>query len=249
MKKIILFTILSISIYATENKKSLELEFNKNNLENTSTKNQINELNQKINELNQDYEKQEKVNEKTFESISNQISAASLNLTIFGILFSVAAIGLGLYVTFIERKIVLIREENKSLLSETKLVKDEVVKINTQIQKDIYGLFLKIKREETVHILERLIKIPEDISNLSQQLLSRELEKEDYLILKEAYLKLKEKVSKNVFYNSKVDFTMFEVNRETKYFYFVNYKGEIQQNLILANKENSNKYQLRQKLW
>ena len=58
----------------------------------------------------------------------------------------------------------------------------------------------------------------------------------------------KEKVSKNVFYNSKVDFTMFEVNRETKYFYFVNYKGEIQQNLILANKENSNKYQLRQKL-
>lgn len=222
MKKIILFTILSISIYATENKKSLELEFNKNNLENTSTKNQINELNKKINELNQDYEKQEKVNEKTFESISNQISAASLNLTIFGILFSVAAIGLGLYVTFIERKIVLIREENKSLLSETKLVKDEVVKINTQIQKDIYGLFLKIKREETVHILERLIKIPEDISNLSQQLLSRELEKEDYLILREAYLKLKEKVSKKDDGDEEDDIDEF--NFDSKIDYLNSYK-------------------------
>lgn len=58
----------------------------------------------------------------------------------------------------------------------------------------------------------------------------------------------KEKVSKNVFYNSKVDFTMFELNRGTKYFHFVNFKGEIQQSIILANKENSNKYQLRQKL-
>lgn len=58
----------------------------------------------------------------------------------------------------------------------------------------------------------------------------------------------KEIVSKNVYYNSKVDFTMFELNRGTKYFYFVNYKGEINTNIILANKENSNRYQLRYKL-
>ena len=58
----------------------------------------------------------------------------------------------------------------------------------------------------------------------------------------------KEKVSKNVYHNSKVDFTMFELSRGTKYFYFINYKGEINTNVILANKEGSNNYQLRYKL-
>ncbi|TDE54441.1 hypothetical protein [Flavobacterium sp. GT3P67] len=221
MKKIILLTLLSISLYAIGNEDPVKLEFKKNELEANSNINQTNILESKIAELQKDYEKQEKINEKTLDSISNQISAASLNLTIFGILFSVAAIGLGLYVTFIERKIVLIREENKTLLSETKLVKDEVVKINNQIQKDIYGLFLKIKREETVHILERLLKIPEDISNLSQQLLSRELEKEDFLILKEAYLKLKEKNSK---INENSDEDDEEFNFDLKPDYINSYK-------------------------
>jgi hypothetical protein len=81
---------------------------------------------------------------------------------------------------------------------------------------------LKIKREETVHILERLIKIPEDISNLSQQLLSRELEKEDYLILKEAYLKLKEKVSKKDDGDEEDDIDEF--NFDSKIDYLNSYK-------------------------
>lgn len=56
-----------------------------------------------------------------------------------------------------------------------------------------------------------------------------------------------EKVSKDVYYNSKVNFTIFEQSRGVNYFYFVNYKGEINRNVILANKENSNRYQLRNK--
>ncbi|MGM8362265.1 hypothetical protein ACSV4D_10155 [Flavobacterium sp. ARAG 55.4] len=217
MKKILLFTFFTISIYASEIKGFEKQKLEKNDVEIISNTDKIKTLNEKIDELNKDYEKQEKINEKTLDSISNQISAASLNLTIFGILFSVAAIGLGLYVTHIERKIVLIREENKSLLSETKIVKDDVVKINTQIQKDIYGLFLKIKREETLHILERLSKIPEDISNLSQQLLSRELEKNDFIILKEAYLKLKEKISLNIEDENEDENNLFDFNQETEY--------------------------------
>lgn len=213
MKKILLFTFFTISIYSSEIKSFEKQKLEKNDVEIISNTDKIKTLNEKIDELNEDYEKQEKINEKTLDSISNQISAASFNLTIFGILFSVIAIGLGLYVTHIERKIVLIREENKSLLSETKIVKDDVVKINTQIQKDIYGLFLKIKREETLHILERLSKIPEDISNLSQQLLSRELEKNDFIILKEAYLRLKEKISLNI----EDENDIFDFNQETEY--------------------------------
>lgn len=217
MKNILLFTFFTISIYASEikgfNKENLE----KNNVENISNTHKTITLNEKIEELNKDYEKQEKINEKTFDSISNQITAASFNLTIFGFLFGVAAVGLGLYVTQIKRKIVLIREENKSLLSETKKFKEEVVKINTQIQNDIYGLFLKIKREETTHILQRLSKIPEDISNLSQQLLSRELEKSDFTILKDAYLKLKEKKPINLEDENDKDNEFYNYDEQTNY--------------------------------
>lgn len=223
MKLYILITLLSVSVFANENTNISNSKLNKYELENNILKNQILDLNEKLIDLNSDYEKQEKINEKTLDSISNQISAASFNLTIFGILFSVAAIGLGLYVTHIERKIVLIREENKTLLSESKLVKDEVVKINNQIQKDIYGLFLKIKREETLHILDRLLKIPEDISNLSQELLSRELEKEDFTILKDAYLKMKNKVVKKEIDDEDND-NDFNLDFDSKTSYLNSYK-------------------------
>lgn len=52
------------------------------------------------------------------------------------------------------------------------------------------GLFLKIKREETVHILNRLTNVPRDICNVSRSLLSRKLINDDFVMLKKAYLKL-----------------------------------------------------------
>jgi hypothetical protein len=177
MKKIV-FIILLLPIYLAAQEKTDNLNKKIDSLEN------------QIVELKSKYEYQDKLNEQTITSISNQISAASYNLTIFGILFTISALALGVYVTVIEKKIGKIKDENKSLLSQSLAVKEEVVSINNLIQKDIYGLFLKIKREETIHILKRLSQIPEDISNFSKVLLSRELEKEDYLILREAYLRL-----------------------------------------------------------
>ncbi len=177
MRKIV-FIILLFPIYLAAQEKTDSLNKKINSLEN------------QIVELKSRYEYQDKINEQTITSISNQISAASYNLTIFGILFTISALALGVYVTVIEKKIGKIRDENKTLLSQSLAVKEEVVSINNLIQKDIYGLFLKIKREETIHILKRLSQIPEDISNFSKVLLSRELEKEDYVILRDAYLRL-----------------------------------------------------------
>lgn len=154
-------------------------------------------LKNSINEIREKYDYQVRINEQTLNSISNQISATSYNLSIFAFLFGLLAIGLGVYVTWVERKIIKLRDENESLLKQTKQTKNEVVAINELIQKDIFGLFIKIKREETTYILNRLVNIPEDISNLSQELLSRELEQEDYNQLKKAYLKLKSKPPKN----------------------------------------------------
>jgi hypothetical protein len=188
MKKILL-AILFIPILVFSQKKNDSILIEQNQLK-------IEQLNESFDELQEKYEYQIRINDQTLNSISNQISATTYNLSIFALLFGVLAIGLGVYVTWVERKIIKLRDENEALLKQTKQTKSEVVAINELIQKDIYGLFLKIKREETTHILNRLVKIPEDISNLSQELLSRELKQEDFTLLKKAYLKLKSKPKK-----------------------------------------------------
>lgn len=137
---------------------------------------------------NQDF--LQKINEESISCISNQLNSASYNLTLFGIIFGIIAIPLGLYVTNIERKIVNINEQNKELLSKNQKIKEDIDVVNKLIQSDIYNLFLKIKREESVHILDRLVKVPKDISNVYQSLLSRDLEREDFIKLKQAYSQL-----------------------------------------------------------
>lgn len=154
-------------------------------------RNEIEKITSELTEINRKLEIQQNLNEKTINGISTQIGAASYNLTVFGLLFAIAAIILGFYITYIERKVVKLKEENTSLLNQTKKVKSEVVEINELIQKDICGLHLKIQREETIQFLNRLVEVPEDIANLGHQLLSRDLEKEDFTKVREAYLELK----------------------------------------------------------
>ena len=188
MEKILLIILFLPSLsFPQINNDSILIEQNQHKIE---------ELNNSFSELQEKYDYQIKVNDQTLNSISNQIGATSYNLSIFAFLFSILAIGLGIYVTWVERKIIKLRDENETLLKQTKQSKNEVVAINELIQKDIYGLFLKIKREETTHILNRLVKIPEDISNLTEELVSRELRQEDFALLKKAYLKLKSKPKK-----------------------------------------------------
>ncbi len=158
---------------------------------------------------------QQKLNDQTVNSISSQLNAASYSLTIFGILFTIGAILLGFYVTYIERKVVKISEENKELLAKSQKIKDEVDSVNKLIQSDIYNLFLKIKREETIHILDRLIRVPKDISNLAQALLSRDLQNDDFLKLRQAYFNLSEKDS-GYKYNFKILFFQHFISHTLK---------------------------------
>lgn len=67
-----------------------------------------------------------------------------------------------------------------------------------------------------------------------------------YSFTSESLETAKEKISKEIYYNSKINFTMFEQNKNYEYFYFVNYKGDINKNIILC--KNVNKYQLRYKI-
>lgn len=181
MNKILLFLLIS-TLSFSQNKIDSVISVNKE---------EIKILRNNLKTLEDKHEYQLKINEQTLNSISSQLEATSLNISIFAILFGICAIILGIYVTWVERKIINIRGENEKLLEETRQNKQEVVAINNLIQKDIYGLFLKIKREETLHILNRLISIPEDVSNVSSELLSRELYPDDFALLKKAFLNLK----------------------------------------------------------
>lgn len=207
MKKIIaillLFTsapVLSQSNQVTTLKSSLDkVEYMLQDIKNKNIENEIAILKDKL-----DF--QQKMNEQSNSSISNQLDSASYNLTLFGLLFGIGAIGLGLYVTYIERKIVKIGEENKELLTKNLKIKEDVEALNKLIQSDIYNLFLKIKREESVHIIERLVKVPKDISNVCETLISRDLHQEDFPKLKQAFLNLPNKDEGNYAYYYKIVF-------------------------------------------
>ena len=191
MKKIItiIFLLISVTVISqtkldtTWKVRLNKIEYKLNEIETKNYEEEIATLKEKI-----DF--QQKMSEQSIGSISNQLDSASYNLTLFGLLFGIGAFGLGLYVTYIERKIVKIGEENKELLGKNQKIKEDVEALNKLIQSDIYNLFLKIKREESVHILDRLVKVPKDISNVCQTLLSRELEREDFTKLRQAYSNL-----------------------------------------------------------
>jgi hypothetical protein len=104
---------------------------------------------------------------------------------------------IGVFVARVERSILSISTENRNLLAENKKIKQDVVDLNELIQRDILGLFKKIKREETNDLLTRLERVPEDIANIGILLLSRELLSADFIKLRNAYLKLDDDEFKN----------------------------------------------------
>lgn len=194
MKVYTMIILLFLSMAAfSQTKQDTTWKARLNNVENSLLDIKNKNYDYEITNIKDKLDFQQKLNEQTISSISTQLDSASYSLTIFGILFAIAAIALGLYVTYIERKIVRIGEENKALLAKNQRIKDDVEALNKLIQNDIYGLFLKIKREESVHTIDRLVKVPKDITNVCDTLLSRELLHEDFVKLKQAYLNLPNK--------------------------------------------------------
>lgn len=105
------------------------------------------------------------------DQLSNQISYSGYILTVLGLLLA----------WYINRQYEKIKE-----------MKEIVEKTKEYIDENDKELYEKIKRDETVGLLNRLKEVPEDVSNICSLLLSRDLLEEDYECLKKAYLKAKE---------------------------------------------------------
>jgi len=76
-----------------------------------------------------------------------------------------------------------------------KEMKDIVESTKKYIDGHSKELYIKIKRDETIELLNGLQEVPEDISNICNLLLYRDLLEDDFKYLKDPYLKIKDDVS------------------------------------------------------
>jgi hypothetical protein len=153
-----------------------------------------------INDLKQDFEQTKKeleqkvsyqmqCNENAINSVNTSISGASYSIKIFGIIITIASIGLGTFITIQLKNVTKLTRQNKSIYEIHLKIRDEVKQLDANIKNNMSKLYDDLKREETKSLVERLVNVPEDIQNLFPSLASREVPKEMYTKFKEAYHK------------------------------------------------------------
>jgi len=124
-------------------------------------------------------------------TIANEISAVNTMLVAFTIVFGIVGVLLGLYISWLQRKVSKmsdnIEEKEQKIILLAKTVEDT----DNKIQSDISGLYERLRKEETIALLRRLEEEPLDVTNLSELLWARSLEMDCFPILKTAFIKLK----------------------------------------------------------
>lgn len=130
-------------------------------------------------------------------TISNEISSASYHLNVISLIIATAGVLVSGFVIVLFGKIRRISKEIDSKLLKVSAVLKDVEEVDTKIKSNLTGLYKQLREEETRTILDRLVKEPLDIHNLSTLLLSRELDESNFSLLKEAYLNLKKSGKEN----------------------------------------------------
>lgn len=163
-----------------------------------SLKNEVMSLRIELQELGDKQEYQDnQINSQTsmldtaFDGVSSQLSASSFFMGIFGIIVAFFSIGLSVYVSRIEKNVKGMKTDNELLLQRNIQIKQDLEELSEKITKDTSGLYKLIRNEESNHMIDRLISVPEDIGNLFSNLASRDLEKEHFPKLKDAFMQLR----------------------------------------------------------
>lgn len=125
-------------------------------------------------------------------SISCQISTLNAFIAGFSLLFVIAGVILGIYISNLEKKTLIIKENVEKKEWEIIKLAETVKETDEKIQSDISGLYAKLRDEESITLLKRLEEEPQDVSNLSKTLLARQLKPEWFAYLKTAFYKLLE---------------------------------------------------------
>ncbi len=144
--------------------------------------------------------------ETSNDGVSNQLSATNNLLALIAVIVAIAAIWLGILIEKRKRQIEKMAEtidSNKKAveaLADTVDIKKKDVEVlakttedlDKKIHSDMTGLYNDLRKEETKTLFQRIAKEPLDIDNLAQLLLARDVDPENFILLKQAYLKLQE---------------------------------------------------------
>lgn len=192
----IIILLFSISCHALENIQSKTQDSIKREI--LILKSQVNELKSKQNDLeskqeyqNRQIDSQTGMIDTAFDGVSAEIGGASNYISIFGTGLAIFTIFLSIYVSRMEKSVKRMRDDSETLFHTNLQIKESVESLSEKITNDSKGLYKIIRNEESNHIIDRLISVPEDIGNLYNNLATRDLEPEHFLKLKEAYMQVR----------------------------------------------------------
>lgn len=124
------------------------------------------------------------------DTIANEIAISDRFLSIASIVFALTALLIGVYITWCSNKMDKMKKSVEQKERDIIRLKEIVESTNRQIQDDIHGVYERLRLEDTNTLIERLRQVPEDISNIINLLLSRDLPETSFSILREAYDKV-----------------------------------------------------------
>ena len=191
-----------------------------------SLQSKVDLLQVKFNDLQGKTEFLSNVVETANDGVSNQLSSATHLLEVIAILIAVGGLALGSYISHKKHQIEKMAQtvdDKKKVVEELAKVVDEkkdnvdviakaTEELDRKIHHDIKGLYYDLRKEETRSLFQRLVAEPEDIDNLGKLLLARDVEGDNFPLLKEAYFKLPEEIESN-----EVEILGDIVNLETDY--------------------------------
>ncbi|MCW7479471.1 hypothetical protein ND856_19380, partial [Leptospira bandrabouensis] len=155
LSSIIIITV-NLNLYSqSQQNPNINEEFNK-------IHERINRLEFKISFLDEKYEHSIELSSKSIDHISNIISISSL---VLGVLILILTIFITVIYT---RTNQLIKKSSKHI--------NEIKSIDNDIKFNISEIYKKIRNEEIEYIINRLIKVPEDIIHYSPKLLSTQID-------------------------------------------------------------------------
>lgn len=144
--------------------------------------------------------------ESSNSSVANQISSITLWVEVIAIIIAVGGGFLGYYISKkrreVERMAKTVDEKKEAVEGLANIVDEKAEIINNiakttedldkKIHNDLSGLYKQLHQEETKSLLERLVFEPLDIINIIKLLLAREVEENNFCLLREAFLKFLE---------------------------------------------------------
>lgn len=187
---------------------SLSVSINRSDVKINDIEQSVDGLARQVENLSYLVETQKEIISQEQSAIENSMGAVNTLLAVFSLIITIGGIFLGWFINRKEKNVQALlkqvetkKEEVEKLEEETSKTRIAVMELSDNINKDIGGLYAKLRREETITCLTRLVYEPDDISNILPLLLSRELIDSDFKFLLTAYRNLENKSDNGIVFD------------------------------------------------